>query len=120
MAKPQSKLPELLGGQFDDGPLIGLGYRPDSQQGVTDEQGRFFYQNGEQDGQPSAFRPESMATQRNLQNGVFIDDTVRDVVGGHADGISFTSVIDTFEQAPAVRAVFSELGRRFRGVEEEA
>ncbi|UKZ47552.1 hypothetical protein TrVGV298_001775 [Trichoderma virens] len=61
---------------------------------------------------------QSLATQRNLGDGVYIDDTVRDVVSGHVDGISFTSDIHTFVQAPAVQAVFSELGRRFRGVEE--
>ncbi|QYS93352.1 PepX_C domain-containing protein [Trichoderma simmonsii] len=156
MAKLQSKLPELLSGRFDDGPLVGLGYRTASQQGVTDEQGRFFYQPGEivsfsignlsigsalggsltlatlrdsvtELGNPDLALPEtvnrarfiqSLAVETDLRNGVSIDDTVRDIVNRHADGISFTSDIKTFEQSPAVRAVFSELGSRFRGVEE--
>ncbi|KAL6698444.1 Alpha/Beta hydrolase protein [Trichoderma pleuroticola] len=108
MAGLQSRLPEILSGRYDDGPLVGLGYQTASQQGVTDKQGRFFYQDGE----------PSLAVERDLRNGVSIDDTVRDIVNRHADGISFTSAIDTFEQSPAVRAVFSELGSRFRGVEE--
>lgn len=61
---------------------------------------------------------QSLAVETDLRNGVSIDDTIRDIVSRHADGISFTSNIDTFEQCPAVRAVFSELGSRFRGVEE--
>ncbi|KAL6830102.1 Alpha/Beta hydrolase protein [Trichoderma camerunense] len=156
MAGFQSKLFELLSGRFDDGPLVGLGYRTASQRGVTDEQGRFFYQPGEivsfsignlsigsalgasltlaalrdsvtELGNPDPALPEtvnrarfiqSLAVETDLRNGVSIDDTVRDIVNRHADGISFTSDIETFEQSPAVRAVFSELGSRFRGVEE--
>ncbi|PTB60591.1 hypothetical protein M431DRAFT_477055 [Trichoderma harzianum CBS 226.95] len=156
MAGLQSKLPELLSGRFDDGLLVGLGYRTASQQGVTDEHGRFFYQPGEivsfsignlsigsalggsltlaalrdsvtELGNPDLALPEtvnrarfiqSLAVETDLRNGVSIDDTVRDIVNRHADGISFTSDIETFEQSPAVRAVFSELGTRFRGVEE--
>lgn len=147
---------ECLSGRFDDGPLVGPGYRTASQQGVTDEQGRFFYQDGEivsfsigkmsigpavgasltlaalrdsvtELGNPDLALPEtvnrarfiqSLAVETVLRNGVSINDTVRDIVNRHADGISFTSDIETFEQSPAVRAVFSELGSRFRGVEE--
>ncbi|KAL7947739.1 Alpha/Beta hydrolase protein [Trichoderma barbatum] len=155
-AEPQSKLPELLSGQFGDGPLVGLGYRTNSQQGVTDEQGRFFYRDGKtvnfsigklsigsavggsltlaalrhsviELGTPDLTLPEtvnrarfvqSLATERDLRNGVSIDETIRDIVNRHADGISFTSDVDTSQKAPAVHAVFNELGRRFRGAEE--
>ncbi|KAL5088200.1 hypothetical protein Trisim1_006871 [Trichoderma cf. simile WF8] len=156
MAELQSRRPELLSGRFDDGPLVGLGYRTASQQDVTDEQGRFFYQDGEivsfsignlsigsalggsltlanlrgsatELGNPDLTLPEtvnrarfvqSLAVETDLRNGVSIDDTIRDIVTRHAAGISFTSDIDIFEQSPAVRGVISELGGRFRGVEE--
>ncbi|ETI21747.1 hypothetical protein G647_05816 [Cladophialophora carrionii CBS 160.54] len=161
MIELQSKPPKPLSGQFDDGPLVGLGYRTDSQEGVTDKQGHFFYRDGETVtfsigklsigsamgspsltlaalhnggggvdaglGKPSLTLPEtvnrarfiqSLAAERDLRNGVSIDDTIRDIVNTHADGILFASDISTFEQAPAIREVFSKLGRRFRGAEE--
>ncbi|KAF3068710.1 hypothetical protein CFAM422_007710 [Trichoderma lentiforme] len=156
MAELHSKLPELSSGRFDDGPLVGLGYQTASQQGFTDEQGRFFYQGGEtvsfsigklpigsaiggsltlaalrdsvtELGNPDLTLPEtvnrarfvqSLAVETDPRNGVSIDDTIRDIVSRHAAGISFTSDIDIFEQSPAVRGVFSELGSRFRGVQE--
>jgi hypothetical protein len=42
-----SQLPELLTGQFRDGPLVGLDYQTASQRGVTDEEGKFIYRAGE-------------------------------------------------------------------------
>ncbi|RFU27536.1 hypothetical protein B7463_g8808, partial [Scytalidium lignicola] len=39
--------PELLTGEFRDGPFVGLNYQTLSQKGLTDDKGKFFFQAGE-------------------------------------------------------------------------
>jgi predicted acyl esterase len=77
--------------------------------------------------EPDLTRPEtvnrarfiqSLGREADLHSGVSIDRTVCDVVSAHADGTSFASDVDSFEQAPSVRSVFSKLGRRLRGAAE--
>ncbi|MFF4442590.1 CocE/NonD family hydrolase [Streptomyces sp. NPDC001621] len=58
---------------------------------------------------------QSLGQEADLSNGVTIDKTVRDVVSLHAEDISFEHDAESFATSDAVRAVFSELGLRFRG-----
>ena len=156
MTTPQSVSPGVLAGEFRDGPFVGLGYRTPSREDVTDEEGRFFYREGEAvtffigslvigtsaaasrltlaslDDTGAGSEPDlaapgavnrarfvlSLASDRDLRNGVLIGKAVRDVVTAHARGISFERDPASFEKEDPVRAVFSELGLRLRGAAE--
>ncbi|MDB4966271.1 MAG: hydrolase [Myxococcales bacterium] len=61
---------------------------------------------------------QSFARECDLRKGVVIDETVHDLVSKHARAISFDCDTESFAKERAVQAVFSELGRRFRGVAE--
>ena len=153
MSAGHSTPPDLLAGEFRDGPFAGLGYQTPSREGVTDEEGRFLYRPGEEvtfligsliigtaaaaphltlaslhggdaGGKPDIDRPEtvnrarfvqSLGRERDLREGVSIDKTIRDVVSAHADEISFQRDPESFEKSDPVRAVFRQLGLRFRG-----
>lgn len=147
---------QVLTGQFNDGPFIGLDYRTPSQKGVTDTEGKFLYQEGEyvsfyigklsigvakaapeltlaslhdsaREVEANLLLPETINRARFVQSlgreidlckGVNINNAVREVINAHADGISFDSDVEAFEQAPSVRDVFRQLDRRFRGAAE--
>jgi hypothetical protein len=61
---------------------------------------------------------QSLSPDPDLHFGITIDQTIRDVVDAHAGGISFEQEVEAFAQSAAVRAVFSDLQRRFRGAAE--
>jgi len=146
----------LLTGGFRDGPFVGLHYRTPSREGITDEDGRFFYKAGEAVtffigrlcigtadaaphltladlgggdlvGGPDLTLPatvnrarfvQSLGREADLRGGVVIDKTVDDIASAHAQDISFEIDTESFEKAASVRAVFRELGLRFRGAAE--
>ena len=61
---------------------------------------------------------QSLGREPDLGSGVVIDAVVDDVISSHAADISFDGDTASFEADAGVRAVFDELGLRFRGVAE--
>ncbi|OJJ03431.1 hypothetical protein ASPVEDRAFT_29948 [Aspergillus versicolor CBS 583.65] len=60
----------------------------------------------------------SLGQEADLYTGVVIDERVKQAVSHRANEISFTSSVETFEQSSSVKAVFEQLGCRFRGAAE--
>jgi predicted acyl esterase len=61
---------------------------------------------------------QSLGRDPDLRNGVVIDAAMDDVVSAHGADIVFDRDTESFEADAGVRAVFDELGLRFRGVAE--
>jgi hypothetical protein len=57
----------------------------------------------------------SLGLEPDLRSGVLINSAIRQAVDVQAAGIDFAFDVDVFDRAAPVRAVFDQLGRRFRG-----